>query len=593
MNIFGQGWNTLSNRDNQSNRASAEALRALNVNGSTSAGKAEGGSTLSSLRPGNVFQGQILNITAQDVTILLDNLQTVHARLGESVELNIGQKLSFQVKDNQGEQLVIRPMENPNVSGGNPAAEKALVSNGFALSDRNVTIANALMEASMPLDKDTMRSIMQQSVRFPEADIKQLVNMNRLQIPVNEGNIRQFAQYTAHEHQLTQSMNQVMNSLEQAVSTVAQNGDLQQIQNMNQQLINIFGWKSEGTTGMPNHETIQAQGNAVPEMIASNGEAASVAGTATANTDVATNTMLEMTRTETETQMATASGVTEGAVPTAFKDDTAFFTSLRSQLTELGMPDKVFQKLTENAKDYGEVFSNINEYMELEGQLSAETVQSFFQSENFGKLLKKGIQEKWLMKPEDMKHPKEIDQLYEKIYEQAGKLEEYLGQSGQSGQDFSQHSQNMRENMQFMQQLNEQFIFAQLPMKMNGKDANSELFVYANKKKVQQGADGVKVLLHLDMPNLGGTDILVRLKDKKLHARFTLEDATSVTVIAENMEELSRKLEDKGFYFTNEVSKVEPKPEAQEPMQPDAVIEEMFDQDLVTGQKRFTFDMRT
>ncbi len=590
MNIFGQGWNTLSNRDNQSNRASAEALRALNVNGSTSAGKAEGGSTLSSLRPGNVFQGQILNITAQDVTILLDNLQTVHARLGESVELNIGQKLSFQVKENQGEQLVIRPMENSNVSGGNPAAEKALTSNGFALSDRNIKIANALMEAGMPLDKDTMRNVMQQSVRFPEADIKQLVNMNRLQLPVNEGNIRQFAQYTAHEHQLTQSMNQVMNSLEQAVSTVAQNGDLQQIQNFNQELIQIFGWKTDGNAGMQS-TTAQVQEMVPQSMVNPNGEAGNIAETTTLNTSIAENAGLEVAQTANELQ--TTTGLSEISVPVAFQDDTAFFTSLRSQLTELGMPEEVFQKLTENAKDYGEVFSNLHEYMESDGQLPAEAVQNFFQSENFGKLLKKGIQEKWLMKPEDMKHPKEIDQLYEKIYEQAGKLEEYLGQSGQSGQDFSQHSQNMRENMQFMQQLNQQFIFAQLPMKMNGQDANSELFVYANKKKVQQGADGVKVLLHLDMPNLGGTDILVRLKDKKLHARFTMEDATSVTVVAENMEQLSQKLEEKGFYFTNEVSKVEPKPEVQEPIQPDAVIEEMFDQDLVTGQKRFTFDMRT
>ena len=230
--------------------------------------------------------------------------------------------------------------------------------------------------------------------------------------------------------------------------------------------------------------------------------------------------------------------------------------------------------------------------------MPAELVQGFFQSENYGKLLKKGIREQWLMKPEDMKHPKEIDQVYEKIYEQTGKMEEYLKQSGQSNQEFSKQSQNMRENMQFMQQLNQQFVFAQLPMKMNGQEANSELFVYANKKKVQQGADGVKVLLHLDMPNLGGTDILVHLKDKKLHARFTLEDQTSVSLIADNMEELTQKLEDKGFLFTNEVYRLEPK--EPEPLSqtgeipsPDAVVEEIFNQDLVTGQKRFTFDMRT
>lgn len=62
------------------------------------------------------------------------------------------------------------------------------------------------------------------------------------------------------------------------------------------------------------------------------------------------------------------------------------------------------------------------------------------------------------------------------------------------------------------------------------------------------------------------------------------------------MQALSEKLEEKGFHFTNEVQKVEPKQEENSPsggVQPDAVVEEMLNQDLVTGMKRYTFDMRT
>lgn len=563
MNIFGQGWNTLGSWDNQRN-SSAEALRALNGISQTTAEQAEGSSTLSSLRPGQVFQGQVLNITTQDVTILLDNLQTVHAKLGESVELNIGQKMSFQVKENQGEQILIRPLESQGISGGNPAVEKALDANGFAMTERNVSIANALMESGMPLDKDTMRGIMQQSVRFPEADIKQLVAMNRLQIPVNESNIQQFAKYTAHEHQLTQNINQVIDSLEQTVSSAFQSGDVSQIQEWNHQMIDIFGWKEE----VPHDHILSGNPMEYSAMMQEEG----------------TGSIIPQSQ-----------GVN---VPTAFQSDPALFTSLQSQMSELGMEPETFDQLAESSKDFGNLLSNISDYLEQENQLPAEVVKGFFQSENYRKLLKKGIQEKWLLKPEEMKQPKEIDQLYERIYEQSAKLSESLNQSGNSGQEFAKQSQNMRENIQFIQQLNEQFIFAQLPMKMNGQEANSELFVYANKKKVQKGPEGVKVLLHLDMPNLGNTDVLVRLVEKKLYARFTLEDQTSVDVIAENMSDLSKKLEEKGFLFTNEVVKTEPKLSdtvslAEESGKSDAVIEEMLNQDLITGQKRFTFDMRT
>ena len=152
----------------------------------------------------------------------------------------------------------------------------------------------------------------------------------------------------------------------------------------------------------------------------------------------------------------------------------------------------------------------------------------------------------------------------------------------------------MRENLQFMQQLNQQFVYAQLPMRMNEQDANSELYVYANRKKLQQGKDGVKVLLHLDMPHLGSTDILVRLKDKKLHADFTMADETAVSLVADNMEELAQNLTKKGYVYTNRVEKAVKQTDIDRKERPvsDPVVDEMFQQDLTTGQTRYTFDMR-
>lgn len=574
MNIFGQGLNTWGNWDSQSGNQGMEALKGHNTGMVSSAGTVGANTVMSgSLQAGQVFPGEILNITAQDVTILLDNQQVINAKLGESVELNIGQRMYFEVKENQGEQVLIRPMQDMNADGQSMAAAKALSANGFAFTERNMQIANHMMEAGMPLNKENMRKIMQQSVRVPDADIKQIVDMNRLGIPVNEVNVKQFAQYTAHEHQLTRSMNQVFDGLEAALSNISSRGDAEQLQTLNQQIMNIFGWEGKDAamaeqTGKEARGEIRTEPSALP--LETKEEGITEAGGKPSEAALQTST------------------IKSGGV------DTSLLDSLRTQLTELGIPEEAVQGLTEEQQSYGELLSNISAYLKQEGTVSEQGIRSFFQSDNYRKLLKKGIQEQWLMKPENMKEPREIDRLYEKIYEQAGKLEESLNQSGQSNHQFSEQSQNMRENIQFMQQLNQQFIFAQLPMKMNGQEANSELFVYANKKKLQQSAEGVRVLLHLDMPNLGSTDVLVTLREKKLHARFTLEDQTSVSVIADNMMELSERLEEKGFHFTNEVMRTEPKPEAVSRQLPeDRVVEEMLNQDLVTGVKRYTFDMRT
>lgn len=585
MNIFGQGLSTWGNWDSQNGAQGAEALKGHQAGGVSAAGTAGASASAGSLQAGQVFPGEILNITAKDVTILLDNQQMLNARLGESVELNIGQRMFFEVKENQGEQILIRPMLNMNMNGQNIAAEKALSVNGFAFTERNMQIANHMMEAGMPLDKESMRKIMQQSVKVPEADIKQIVDMNRLGIPVNEVNVKQFAQYAGHEHQLTQAMNQVLDSLEAVVSNVSSQGTTEQIQSLNQQILDIFGWGEEAGaatgTGLE-QETVAVNGAAENPA-----EGESRTKGMVSSGGLPEEGIRESGEKDTEPVPSTAASKSGGV-------ETSFLTSLRTQLTGMGIPEETVQKLTDRPQDYGALLSNVSAYLKQEGHVTEQSIRSFFQSDNYRKLLKKGIQEQWLMKPESMKEPKEIDRLYEKIYEQAGKLEESLDQSGHSNRQFSEQAQNMRDNIQFMQQLNQQFIFAQLPMKMNGQEANSELFVYANKKKLQQNAEGVRVLLHLDMPHLGSTDVLVTLRDKKLHAQFTLEDQTSVSVIADNMTELASRLEEKGFHFTNEVIKTEPKPEVLSKSAPeDRVVEEMLNQDLVTGVKRYTFDMRT
>ncbi len=239
MNIFGQGLSTRNNWEPQGGRHTTDASKTAGGShaSAVSSASSAGSEAVPSLQSGQVFRGEILNITSGDVTILLDNQQTINAKLGEAIELNIGQRMYFEVKENQGDQVFIRPLPDMNLDGQAMAAEKALSANGFSFTERNLLIANSLMEAGMPLNKESMRKIMQQQARFPEADIKQLVAMNRLELPVNEMTVKQFAQYSSHEHQLTQAMNHVLDGLEAALGNVAAEGDIEQLQNMNRQII--------------------------------------------------------------------------------------------------------------------------------------------------------------------------------------------------------------------------------------------------------------------------------------------------------------------------------------------------------------------
>lgn len=542
MNIFGQNLHTMDARETIGSRM-ADAMRSA---GQERIGMQAGSEMAASdgWKPGQMFSGQITDITAQDVTILLDNQQLLHARMGEAVELSIGQQLLFQVKEHQGDQVIIRPMEPQGETEQNAAAMKALAANGLTASERNVGIANALMEAGMPLDRAHMQKVMQQAVRFPEADVKQLVAMNRLELPVTEETIRQYVQYTKQEHQLSGQIGKAVQSFLGETEGILQNQIPSELQVWNQQLTELFGWKPEMET-----ESIDSK-------VASTG-------------------------TEQSKQ-----GPVEPAVSRQLSE------AVRQQLAEAGLSEEQIRQAVKPQKTTGQFLVQLTQM--LQQAPDQEAVSRFMKSGSYLQLLEKGIQEEWTLDPKTMKEPQEIDRLYQKLFEQSEKLSEQLKQFGGNGSSYQEQSGNMRENLQFMQQLNQQFVYAQLPMRMNEQDANSELYVYANRKKLQQGKDGVKVLLHLDMPHLGSTDILVRLKDKKLHADFTMADETAVSLVADNMEELAQKLTKKGYVYTNRVEKAVKQTDIDRKERPvsDPVVDEMFQQDLTTGQTRYTFDMR-
>ncbi|MBR1866769.1 MAG: flagellar hook-length control protein FliK, partial [Lachnospiraceae bacterium] len=216
-----------------------------------------------------------------------------------------------------------------------------------------------------------------------------------------------------------------------------------------------------------------------------------------------------------------------------------------------------------------------------------EAIRNVLESNEFKKMFSDVVKKHWALDPKEMKDPKEIDELYNKIAKQSKTFENVIGSKGGDTSGSGQNFQNMRQNMQFMEQLNQQMIYAQMPLKLSNQNANSELFVYADKRKLMEKKDGISVMLHLDMDHLGMTDIKVTLTGTNVNARFYLNDQESVDIVADNMVQLAKQLSDRGFSLTNEVVKRTP----QESI--NRVVDEILDENAERSIKRYTFDART
>ena len=125
-----------------------------------------GNAAITQIMEGQTFQGKVVNITGNDVQIMLHGDKMLSARMAEAVNINIGDSLSFLVQENNGNTIQIRPVPVQDNSYDFQTIQKALDANHFLPTQKNYQIAQSLMDYGMPLDKSTMQQSMQQSVKF-------------------------------------------------------------------------------------------------------------------------------------------------------------------------------------------------------------------------------------------------------------------------------------------------------------------------------------------------------------------------------------------------------------------------------------------
>lgn len=545
---------------------------------------------ISALKEGEVFRGEILDIVGDKVTISLEDQAKLMARLQAGVELGVGDRLLFSVKENTANQVVIKPVFDSLYSAQTQVLEKALDLAGLSPTEKNFTVAKELMDAGMPVDKGSMVTILSQSMKFEGTSLQTLVSMNKMQIPVTAENITQFERYENLQHSLTGDIAATAESVADFASAFPQGTDGQTMLQIAGTISELFVPQSESTdveqvqsaiADMTDNMTDTAKSD-IPHDMASDTEDAA---------HIMKNTMTSGQPAITETVTGTNDRIMNkmiasfvGKAETNLSEEQ--FQTVAKALTQAGVPETEVSRLFQNASSEGNLFQNMIHTLQT-GSLPDAALQNFFQDASLKDLMSEIVKKAFSVDPKKMKDPKEIDDLYETILKNTRSFEDAVASHGGNTKGFQQSFQNMRQNMQFMEQLNHQMIYAQMPVRLSNKQTNSELYVYADKRKLQQKKDGISVMLHLDMDHLGATDVKVTLTGSNVHARFYLNDQDSVDIVADNMNTLAKQLAERGFSLTNEVVKRQPQESINK------VVDEVIDENAEKSIRRYTFDART
>lgn len=208
-----------------------------------------------------------------------------------------------------------------------------------------------------------------------------------------------------------------------------------------------------------------------------------------------------------------------------------------------------------------------------------------FGSKEFAAILKNRAEKQWLLEPEQLKEASKVSDLYERLDHQMKQMENVMKAAGVTQNSFVQTAADIRSNIEFMNQINQVYTYVQLPLKLSGQNASGDLYVYTNKKNLNDPEAELTAFLHLDLENLGSTDVSIRMKDKNVKTNFYIVDDASYDLIEKHLPVLEKRLAQKGYRCSITMSKEEKKVE---------FVEDFLQRDMPQAGTlhRYSFDVR-
>ena len=467
------------------------------------------------LVPGQTLRGEVVSREGNNAQIRLLQDVLVDAKVDADIRLELGQNITFQVKNN-GQTLNLSPLFTNMATEG--TVLKALDMASLPVNENTVAMTKQLMDAGLPIDKNTLQQIWHESNAFPDAEILDLVNLHRVELPVTEENITQMASYRNLTHQLTAGIAETGESLTNMLQGLVESGDIEQAATIYSEVLELLAFEDaagETVTGQQQTEGPLPEPGVDVIVTSEEAEQMPVQPSATAPEAVPG----QKTIIEEPTETASGNGQTIKENPGAEKTQEA------PQLQNL-------QKLLKQGLETKDI----------------PLLRSILHNSKVAELPAKLLADRWSIKPEDVESPEKVEELYQKLGKQLKGLSNLLEENGQRGSSAYQNVTNLSQNVDFLQQINQTYAYIQLPLHLRqGEHKTGELFVYTNKKNLARKDGQVSALLHLDMEHLGPLDVYVTLKDTKVSTKFYVQNDAILDYLEANMDVLTERLQKRGY----------------------------------------------
>lgn len=599
-------------------------------------------SSMQELEPGSTFEGTVNSVKNGKVVLALGNGQTITARLDGKVSIQPGESMFFQVRSNDGTTIALRPyVQAGNIN--NPILLNALTAAGVPATERNITMVDSMMKEQMSISRQSILDMGRVVGSNPNVNVNTAVLMTKIGLPVSAEMASQFENYMVDQHAIVDEMDLAMNQLgrllgdadlgeeqsfelygkvldilngegetpaqttdglQQSKDGAAAEGVQKQVQQQNtKDLISMGAAGQEQSAGVAeNTENIvgeQTAGNAAQSM-QTGIDAADVLKNTQADTAVDFKNV--QGQTDTLEQILDQNGLDHlkrllQNIPTLTGNtdlfevqeeedvfvDTMSGDDAGKKAFELAQAEpEVTLKQSMTAEDF---LNTLRDALKQNQEYGFAGMTKLFGSKEFAAILKNRAEKQWLLEPEQLREASKVSDLYERLDHQMKQMENVMKAAGVTQNSFVQTAADIRSNVEFMNQINQVYTYVQLPLKLSGQNASGDLYVYTNKKKLNDPEAELTAFLHLDLDNLGSTDVSIRMKDKNVKTNFYIADDASYDLIEKHLPVLEKRLAQKGYRCSITMSKEEKKVE---------FVEDFLQRDMPQAGTlhRYSFDVR-
>ena len=462
---------------------------------------------LASLLAGDTVTGVVNSMKDNQVILSLPNGENLFARLAQGAQVQLGQSMTFQVQENKGNFVALKPLFGD--AQQMVLVQKALEAAGLSANESNMAIVQELLARNMSIDAAMLNEMVKNNLKFPNASLDTMANLVKLNIPVTQENIEQYEAYTHYER------------------------------NMAGQLDSLPSALSDTLTQLTGQDPVQA-------------------GTFLKNVTVALYEGLPQ-----EMQAGLSETMPQDAVREGLAQK---ITETFNDTPQAGQAQALAEQITEGNATVKETLSQLADLIagtkntpddtQAVGQTEKKLTQ-LLASKELGQLLKGQIEETLYLKPQMADSEESIKGFYKRVRSSLEAVSKET-QKAAEGSALSANLNEIKSNIDFMNDLNRNMTYFQMPVRFSEGTGNGELYVFTNKQTLHNNPENVSALLHLDMEHLGSVDVYVKLAGKNVTTNFCLEDSETLDFVYDHIDRLNARLEALGYTAHFEMKLTQP-----------------------------------